>query len=118
GSYSNLSAAMAPPGAGSLYVELASRETPDLRTLLPEVARHLCAMGLVKSPERIRFARARRIDPAYVVFDAFHEEATTSILTFLEANGVRSTGRYGAWTYGGMEDAIVQGRAAAAWSEG
>lgn len=117
GSYSNMSPAMAPPGAGSLYVELASREEPDLATLLPEVARHLVAMGMVRSPERIRFARARRIDPAYVIFDRHHAASVATLHAWLEAEGVRSTGRYGAWTYGGMDDAMVQGREAAAWAE-
>ncbi len=118
GSYSNLSAAMAPPGAGSLYVELASREPPDLPALLPGVARHLVAMGVVRSSERIRFARARRIDPAYVVFDRHHAGSVAALHAWLEERGVRSTGRYGAWTYGGMDDAMVQGRDAAAWAEG
>lgn len=116
GSYSNFSAAMAPPGAGSLYVELASRSEPDLATLLPEVGRHLVAMGIVRSAERIRFARVRRIDPAYVVFDRDHAASVATVHAWLEENGVRSTGRYGAWTYGGMEDAIVQGRDAATWA--
>lgn len=115
GSYSNFSSAMAPPGAGSLYVELSSRAEPHLGSLLPEVGRHLVAMGIVKSVERIRFARVRRIDPAYVVFDRDHAPAVATVLRWLEERGVRSTGRYGAWTYGGMEDAIVQGRDAAAW---
>jgi protoporphyrinogen oxidase len=116
GSYSNFSSAMAPPGAGSLYVELASRDEPDLPALLPQVARHLVAMGVVRSAERIRFARARRLDPAYVVFDRAHAASVATIAAWLDRHGVRSTGRYGAWTYGGMEDAIVQGREAAAWA--
>ena len=62
-------------------------------------------------------ARVRRIDPAYVVFDRDHAPAVAIIHAWLDAQGIRSTGRYGAWTYGGMEDAMVQGRDAAAWVE-
>ncbi len=116
GSYSNFSAAMAPPGAGSLYVELASRGEPDVKTLLPIVAAHLTAMGIVKSPERIRFCRARCIDSAYVVFDRHHEGAVHAVHEYLSANGVQATGRYGAWTYSSMEDAMLMGRSAASWA--
>lgn len=110
GAYSNLSAAMAPTGKGCLYVELAGREEPDLGTLLPVVADHLVAMGAVRAREAIRFARVRRIDHAYVVFDQHHDEAVATIRPWLEAHGIRSIGRYGSWTYASMEDALLAGR--------
>ncbi len=113
GSYSNFSRAMAPPGAGSLYVELSSRAEPDLKTLLPIVADHLVRMGVVASPERIRFCRARSIESAYVVFDHHHDGAVRTLHDFLASHDVQATGRYGAWTYASMEDAMLMGRAAA-----
>lgn len=118
GSYSNFSRAMAPPGAGSLYVELSSRDEPDLRSLLPIVAGHLVDMGIVTSPERIRFCRARCIESAYVVFDRHHQEAVRTLHAFLAAHDMRATGRYGAWTYASMEDAMLMGRESAAWAAG
>lgn len=113
GAYSNLSAAMAPPGKGCLYVELAGREPPDLATLLPVVADHLVAIGVIRAREAIRFARPRRIDHAYVVFDERHDAAVRAVTAHLEANGIRSIGRYGSWTYASMEDALLAGRASA-----
>jgi protoporphyrinogen oxidase len=113
GAYSSFSAAMVPPGKGSLYVELADRNEPDLATLLPRVADDLVEMGIVRAREAIRFARVRRIDHAYVVFDAAHADAVGTLLPFLEENGILSVGRYGAWTYASMEDALVSGRKAA-----
>ncbi len=110
GAYSNLSAAMAPTGKGCLYVELAGRDEPDLTTLLPVVADNLVAMGVIRAREAIRFARVRRIDHAYVVFDEHHDEAVATIRPWLEAHGIRSIGRYGAWTYASMEDALLAGR--------
>lgn len=118
GAYSNLSAAMAPTGKGCLYVELAGREEPDLGTLLPVVADHLVAMGVIRAREAIRFARVRRIDHAYVVFDQHHDEAVATIRPWLEAHGIRSIGRYGSWTYASMEDALLAGREEAKRSAG
>jgi len=115
GSYSSFSRAMAPPGASSLYVELASRAEPDVSSLLPAVASHLVDMGLIASPQRIRFCRARCIDSAYVVFDRHHESAVRTVHTFLATHDIQSTGRYGTWTYASMEDAMLMGRVAAGW---
>jgi protoporphyrinogen oxidase len=114
GCYSNFSSAMAPPGKSGLYVELADRAQPELASLMPEVARGLCEMQLVSSPEAIRFVRARRIDHAYVIFDDHHDESVKTIRAFLEEQAILSTGRYGGWNYSSMEDALEFGREAAA----
>lgn len=113
GCYSNFSAALAPPGKSNLYVELADRGEPDLATLLPKVAADLVEMDLLESPAAIEFARARRIDYAYVVFDDHYFESLETITAFLDAQGLVSAGRYGGWNYSSMEDALRFGAAAA-----
>jgi len=113
GCYSHFSAALAPPGKSSLYVELADRSPPELDRLLPEVARGLIEMGVIDSANEIEFARARRIDYAYVIFDHEYFAALDVIRPFLEAARIISSGRYGAWNYSAMEDAILFGKAAA-----
>src|SRR6188768_40351 len=113
GCYSHFSAALAPPGKASLYVELADRSPPDLDRLLPEVARGLIEMGVIDSPAQIEFARARRIDYAYVIFDHDYFAALDVIRPFLHASRIISSGRYGDWNYSAMEDAILFGRSAA-----
>ncbi|MEO7331279.1 MAG: FAD-dependent oxidoreductase [Minicystis sp.] len=113
GCYSHFSAAMAPPGKASLYVELASRAAPDLATLLPKVSAGLVEMGLFDRPSDVRFARLRRIDYAYVVFDHAYFASLEVIRPFLEEAGILSTGRYGGWNYSSMEDALHFGRDAA-----
>ncbi len=114
GCYSHFSAAMAPPGKASLYVELASRAAPDLAALLPEVSAGLIEMGLFDRPSDVRFARLRRIDYAYVVFDHAYFASLEVIRPFLDEAGILSTGRYGGWNYSSMEDALHFGRDAAA----
>jgi protoporphyrinogen oxidase len=118
GCYSHFSEAMAPPGKASLYVELADRREPDLTTLVPEVARGLVELGLIKAESAIRFARLRRIDHAYVIFDHEYFPALSVIRPFLAEAGVTSAGRYGGWNYSSMEDALHFGRDAAESARG
>lgn len=113
GVYSNFSELMAPPGGSSYYVELASRETPDVDALAPVVAEGLTEMGLLGSPDDVAFMRARCIDFAYVIFDHQYYESLAVIRPFLQEQGIVSAGRYGGWNYSSMEDALIFGREAA-----
>ena len=109
GIYSNAVAGMAPAEAASLYVELADRG-PVSDTTLSDVAQGLAAIGAIVSPSDIRFADAREIKYAYVVFDQHYGAATTAIFRFLESHAIYPRGRYGAWTYNAMEDCLLAGR--------
>jgi len=112
GIYSNALPAMAPPGQASLYVELADRtHAPDL----PRIFAGLAEIGALADPADVKFTEVRDIEYAYVVFDAAHADATSTIRGHFAAQGVWSTGRYGAWTYNSMEETILQGMEAAAW---
>ncbi|HYQ40748.1 MAG TPA: FAD-dependent oxidoreductase [Polyangiaceae bacterium] len=113
GCYSHFSPALAPPGKSSLYVELADRRPPNLERLLPQVADGLIEMGIIDRADEIEFARARRIDYAYVIFDHEYFAALDAIRPFLDASRIISSGRYGEWNYSAMEDAILFGRSAA-----
>jgi protoporphyrinogen oxidase len=113
GVYTRFSQELAPPGKGSLYVELAGRSEPDLDALWPDVLAGLTEMGVVRSQADVRFVRLRRLDCAYVVFDHEYYPALAVIEPFLAAERVISTGRYGAWNYSSMEDALAMGRSGA-----
>jgi protoporphyrinogen oxidase len=117
GCYSNFSAALAPEGTSSLYVELADRMEPDLAELVPRVSAGLVELGLIANPTTIRFARLRRIDYAYVVFDHHYFAALDTIRSFLAGANILSVGRYGGWNYSSMEDALIFGRTAASDAE-
>jgi protoporphyrinogen oxidase len=114
GCYSQFSEQMAPAGKAGLYVELSSRQPPDIKALLPEVAAGLCEMKLISSPGDIRFAELRRIDHAYVVFDHNYFASLDTIRPFLREQRIVSSGRYGGWNYSSMEDALLFGQKAAA----
>ncbi len=113
GCYSNALPAMAPPGCGSLYVELADRASaPDLRAIFSALAQ----MGALSHPDDVAFAEVHDIEYAYVVFDEAYASARESLLAYLDDLGIRSCGRYGAWIYNSMEDSILAGMEAARWS--
>jgi protoporphyrinogen oxidase len=99
-----------------LYVELADRG-PVSETTLSDVAEGLAAIGALVSPGDVRFADAREIKYAYVVFDEYYQAATTAIFAFLESHEIYSRGRYGSWTYNAMEDCLLAGREVAATIE-
>jgi protoporphyrinogen oxidase len=113
GCYSHFSEKMAPAGKANLYVELSSRQAPDMATLLPQVASGLVEMGVIRAPSDIRFAECKRIDHAYVVYDHNYFGALERIKPFLEGERIVSAGRYGGWNYSSMEDALLFGREAA-----
>jgi protoporphyrinogen oxidase len=114
GVYSNALPAMAPPGLGSLYVELSDRgalPTGAARDALArEVAQALTAAGALASPDDLLFADLHELKYAYVVFDDHYYAATERIRAWLESQDIYPRGRYGFWTYNAMEDCILAGR--------
>lgn len=113
GCYSHFSDAMAPPGKACLYVELAERSPPDLTEVLPRVSEGLVELGLISTPSEVAFARVRKIDYAYVIFDHAYFDAVATVKAFLDQKHIVPAGRYGNWNYSSMEDALIFGRDAA-----
>ena len=115
GSPTNYSSGVAPPGCSSLYVEVARRrdEPLDEAALVEEVLEGLRRAEILRPGDRILAREVLVLDPAYVVYDHFRQQALPSILRILERYAVISTGRFGAWEYGSMESALKQGRDAA-----
>jgi protoporphyrinogen oxidase len=113
GSASAVYPALAPKGTRSFYVEFSS-----LEGLAPEIAEEqalegLLRCGLLRSRDEVLFAFARQIHGAYVLYDRGYAAAKQYVLDFLAPWQVETCGRYGNWEYGGMEDAMLSGQAAA-----
>ena len=113
GCYAHFSPEMAPRGCSNLYVELVDRAEPDLATLLPRVADDLIEMSLIARRDAIVFARVRKIEHAYVIFDHDYYPSLEIVTRFLQERGIVSAGRYGAWNYSSMGDALRFGKEAA-----
>lgn len=111
GIYTNAVPSMAPPGRGSLYVELSDRgPMPALDETLRQVVPGLIAAGAMREPDDLLFAEIKELRYAYVVFDHHYYAAVGAILPFLESAGIYPRGRYGSWVYNSMEDCILAGR--------
>lgn len=116
GSYSAVHADAAPPGCRSYYVEM-SGGIADLLSRPDELRARVLAdlrrARVLAEEDEILFMDLRTIPHAYVIFDAHYEDARRAVVDFLATHGVLTHGRWGGWNYGGMEDAMLEGRAAA-----
>jgi protoporphyrinogen oxidase len=112
----NFSAAVAPPGTSSMYVEFGLRkdEEFDPRRLEADALQALRHEGILSEADRVIARDYLRIDPGYVIFDGRRREILESVVPELESRGVHVIGRYGAWTYSYMERALVDGMELAA----
>jgi protoporphyrinogen oxidase len=121
GSYSAVHADAAPPGCRSYYVEMSGGEARRLlaqpEALQARVLSDLRRARVLGPRDEVIFMELCRIPNAYVIFDAHYESARREVLETLAEGGVHSCGRWGGWNYGGMEDALLEGRAAAAWAK-
>jgi len=117
GCYSHFSEKLAPPGKSSLYVELVERRGASAERAFEEVLPGLMELGLVRGARDVELCRLRTIDPAYVIYDHHYRAALDVIEPFLTEQRIIPCGRYGAWNYSSMEDALLMGRAAAERAE-
>lgn len=110
GSFSAVEPSMAPSDRRNFYVEIA-HQGPDLNLADAEnkLVRQLVEMKLIEKEQDIDFIKRRHIPVAYVLPGADVEPARQKILNYLDRNKIHSTGRYGAWVYAAMEDAVIDG---------
>ncbi|MBJ6724254.1 protoporphyrinogen/coproporphyrinogen oxidase [Geomesophilobacter sediminis] len=114
GVYSNFSAALAPPGTTSYYLEIGYRPewNVDKEALAAKAVAEMAEIGLVRDPKDILVRQLVDLDHAYVIYDANHASARQTVLDFLARHDIVSVGRYGNWEYSGMEEALAQGKGA------
>lgn len=108
GSYSNFSADCAPSGCSSLYVELSGRNFKY--AIIPSVIKNLQKMKIIKKQSDVLFVKPKFIKYAYVIYDHNYARVVPFLHKFLNEYGIFSIGRYGAWNYSSMEDALIMGR--------
>lgn len=112
---SNFSDSVAPEGCASMYVEVAHMpgETIDRGRILAGTMEGLRGAGIIPEGVGVAAELFLPIPCAYVFYDRFRLENLTGILNDLKGKGIYSVGRYGAWEYSSMEDAIAWGMEAA-----
>jgi|Deesub1362A_J573_1020465.scaffolds.fasta_scaffold01197_12 protoporphyrinogen oxidase len=110
GFYSHVVPSLAPEGRSSMYIEISHRRPLKIERLLPMVYRGLIDKGIIKSRKDILVEDIRDIKYGYVIFDNNYYHAVSTIFKFLSAHDIYPAGRYGAWRYSSMEDAILEGK--------
>ncbi|HLB40994.1 MAG TPA: FAD-dependent oxidoreductase [Candidatus Babeliales bacterium] len=103
-----------PPNCSSLYGEFAY-----LRASKKAVQAQL-QQALVDTKKLLQISAAEiltekiiQIPHAYVIYNHWRDTNLPTILTRLAAQGIDSCGRYGAWKYASMQEAILDGKLAA-----
>lgn len=109
GSFSNAVPSLAPPGGASLYVEVANNVAASDDEVKGSVRAFLRERGWLGDDREVEVEEVRHIRYGYVVFDQPYFGAKDTILAHLAAQRVHSLGRYGAWVYSSMEDAMWDG---------
>lgn len=115
GVYSNLCPAMVPAGCASFYVEVSHLPGTRLDVgALAEASRALLAeAGLISRGASLVVCEPVEIACGYVIHDRHRRATLRAVHEYLASVGIVSVGRYGAWEYSAMEDALWHGRAAA-----
>jgi protoporphyrinogen oxidase len=111
----NLTDRMSPSGHGLYIVEIAHsphRPLPDGSITRRTIA-DLIRSNWLGSESDVTFVRERRLSCAYALPLIGSARCAASVRRSLEALDIHSIGRYGEWKYANMEDAFIDGRAAA-----
>ncbi len=115
GFLNNFSVHMAPKGHAAMYVEVSHRPDAAIgeEELVSGAVDGLVRAGFLRPDDEIPVREVVDMKYAYVAFDAHRQKALPKIFGYLEGYGIQSIGRYGAWGYSAMEDAILEGKKAA-----
>ena len=114
---SNFTPHAAPAGCSSMYVEVSHKpgegyESPARRSaLLKKVRAGLEKAGILRRSDELPVVNFLPIPYAYVLYDGARASSVETLLEWFreKAHGV-SIGRYGAWKYSFMEEAILDGK--------
>ncbi|MDD5491291.1 MAG: hypothetical protein PHV60_01245 [bacterium] len=117
---SNFSSHNHPAGTSSLYLEIAcpagsmrNMNKRQFDRLVNSCLDHLRQIGILQNVSQVVTMNIIKIAPAYCIYDLDRTRNVTLIRDFLRKQGVYSVGRYGAWEYTAMEDALEWGRSTA-----
>jgi len=111
----NFTPHVVPKGCSSMYVEIpwAFVKGKSQKSILSAVRRGLIEARILKAHDTFRVAQFLPIKYAYVIYDRHRNIALDQIFSFLSNQDIQSIGRYGAWKYSFMEEAILDGKKAA-----
>jgi protoporphyrinogen oxidase len=112
---SNFSQSVAPKGTSSLFAEVSLRpeQQHDVQGFVAQTVDALKRCKILREDDRIVTVHPILLKVAYVIYNTDRRKTVARIQRMLNKRAVHSFGRYGSWEYSSMEDAILQGKAAA-----
>jgi protoporphyrinogen oxidase len=116
GFWHNLSRSSVPAGHTAIYGEVAyppKKITPQQHMALTEKATDQILRFLSLNRSHIAAEVILQMPHAYVIYDAWRQRNVPRLLTRLTTYGIHSIGRYGAWKYASMQEAVLDGKQAA-----
>jgi protoporphyrinogen oxidase len=105
---SNISAELAPEGGGLIAAEISNPESGQEEALEKQVQECLIELGWIEQPQDVVRVVRNYFPYAYPVHDLKRGERVRRLLHFLQTKRVWSIGRFGAWRYSSMDDAITE----------
>lgn len=105
---SNISSGLAPQGTGMIAAEISNPMQGKEEELEKQVQECLLKLGWIKQPQDIVRIVRNCFPYAYPVHDLHRGERVRRLLHFLQTKQVWSIGRFGAWRYSSMDDAITE----------
>jgi protoporphyrinogen oxidase len=116
----NFTPHVVPKGCSSMYVEVSyppgecPTDPKDQEKLFRRIRRGLLSCGILRPTDKLPVVSFLPIRYAYVIYDPPRAESVQTLLGWLkEKAAAQSIGRYGAWKYSFMEEAILDGKKAA-----
>jgi protoporphyrinogen oxidase len=108
----NFAPSMTPRGCSSMYVEIGYQpgKPPNDAQAMKDSIRGLRDAGLLQAKDKIVTTKILHIPVAYVTYDKNRTASSAKLLSWLENQRVYSIGRFGAWKYSYMEEAILEGQ--------
>ena len=102
---------MTPTGCSSLYAEVGylNKTEAHAEKKIDEVLQHIKTLfGF--SEKEIVTKKILHLAHAYVIYNGWREKNLHRLLAQLTEDGIHSVGRYGAWKYASMQEAIIDGK--------
>lgn len=111
GFYHNFTPTMAPAGCSSLYAEAAYQtwSADDKQRAITTTIQQLQKL-LGFNDADIATQKVLDIKHAYVIYDFWRERNIEALHARLQAYNINAIGRYGAWKYSSMQEAVLEGK--------
>ena len=98
---------MAPKNMSALYIEYAHMNNKKINA--QKIINHALSLFKLQKSDIITSTQLH-IPHAYVIYNAWRDKNISSLFARLTENNIHSIGRYGAWKYSSMQEAVIDGK--------